>query len=66
MGCAHTPAGVPVKVFVEVDIVAKLGVLLQLRIEAVYWALAGCILEENRSKAINKLLGHLINGEIVA
>jgi len=62
----HASACVAIKVLVEVDVVAKLLILLQFRIERIYRTLACRILEEYPGEAVHKLLGHLINGEILA
>jgi hypothetical protein len=44
MGCAYAPACVAIKVFIEVDVIAKMGVMLQLRIKCIYLTLARGIL----------------------
>ena len=64
MGCAYATAGVAIKILVKVDVVEKLAIVLQVRILRIYLAFADRILEEYPGKAIHKLLGHLIDGEI--
>src|SRR5215470_4961727 len=66
MGCADAPACVAIKIFVEVDVVAKLFVLLKFRVERIYRPRAGRILEKYPGEAVNQFLGDLIKGEILA
>src|SRR5262245_48096703 len=58
---AHTAARVAVEVLVEVDVVAELAVLLQLRIERVHLSDAGGILQEDSRETVRQLFGHLVD-----
>src|SRR5262245_4372798 len=59
-------ADVAVEVLVEVQIVAELTILLQLRIERVHLSHAGGILQEDSRKTVCQLLRHLIDREKTA
>src|SRR5262245_21390547 len=64
VGGSDTPPRVAIKVLVEVEIVTKLLVLLQLRIERIDLALAGRILQKDGGEPVRQFLGYLIDGEI--
>src|SRR5262249_44482573 len=59
-------AGVTVEVLVEVQVVAELGVRLELWIERVHLPLAGGVLQEDSDEPVRELLGHLIDREKAA
>src|SRR5215471_12591425 len=59
-------ARVAVEVLVEMEVVAELAILLQLRIERVHLSHAGGILQENSRQTVRQLLRHLIDREKTA
>src|SRR5262249_12092615 len=57
---------IAVEVLVEVEVVAELAILLQLRIERIHLSHAGGILQEDPSETVRQLLRHLIDREKTA
>src|SRR5262249_13043766 len=60
---SDSTARIAVEVFVEIEVVAELAILLQLRIERVHLPHTGGVLQEDSREAVRQLPRHLIDRE---
>src|SRR3954452_10038929 len=66
MRCSNAPPGIAVEILVEVNVIPKLEIALQFRIQRVYLPLACRVLQEDAGEPVTKFLGDLIDCEISA
>lgn len=66
MGCANTPARVPVKIFVEQNVILEMWIARELRMIFQHRPLAISTLEEQAREPKRKLVRHLVDAHELA